>query len=117
MLQESSSATVGYEIIESDTELVSKSKNPKKGAELFKGLNLNDYLARREITCPICGEKFEVLTIRHSKLKLKSITNEYRKIYNGFDELWYHIWACPKCRYHNYSHDYFNLSIKRKIII
>lgn len=63
--------------------LYQKSKNPKKGAELFKGLNLNDYLARREITCPICGEKFEVLTIRHSKLKLKSITNEYRKIYNG----------------------------------
>jgi len=112
MLQESSSAAVGYEIIERDTEMVSKSKNPKKGAELFKGLNLNDYLARREITCPICGEEFEVLTIRHSKLRLKSITNEYRKIYNGFDELWYHIWACPKCRYHNYSHDYFNLSIK-----
>ncbi len=64
MLQESSSATVGYEIIESDTELVSKSKNPKKGAELFKGLNLNDYLARREITCPICGEK--IRSINHS---------------------------------------------------
>jgi len=72
--------------------------------------NVLEFLSKRKVECPICGEKFEGFTIRYSKLKPKVISRDFRELYEELDELWYNIWKCPTCNYHNYNYDFFNLT-------
>lgn len=64
------------------------------------------YLFDKEITCPICGQRFTTKMIRNSKLRLKGVQSDLRQCYEGFEILWYLIWVCPSCCYANFHYQF-----------
>jgi len=67
------------------------------------------FLLDKSVTCPLCEEEFNTFQIRQSKLQVVETQKDYRRIYEGFDELWYNVWTCPHCYYSNFYYDFFKL--------
>jgi uncharacterized protein (DUF2225 family) len=68
------------------------------------------YLYPKEITCPSCGQKFESIQIRRSKLKTYAIEEDSRVRYREFEPMRYSVIVCPHCVYANSATDFDNLS-------
>lgn len=66
--------------------------------ELSQAL-LDMYFFNKSITCPVCGNKFQTMVIRDSRLKQKERTNDLRMLYLDVEPLLYNIWVCPECYY------------------
>jgi uncharacterized protein (DUF2225 family) len=72
------------------------------------------YLYEKEISCPVCGQTIHVNSIRSSKLILKRIDPDYRRVYNDFEPLWYSVWVCPYCYYANFNKEFLRISEKEQ---
>jgi hypothetical protein len=64
------------------------------------------YLFDKEIECPICGHRFITKMVRTSKMMMKGIQPDLRQCYEGFEPLWYLVWACPRCCYANFHYQF-----------
>lgn len=84
-----------------------------------------NFIVEKEKECPACGTVFNAFLVRHSKLNLDKIEDDYRLVYKDFDPIWYSIWTCPNCYYANFYeefpkklHSYHQeLILKRKDIL
>lgn len=65
-----------------------------------------NFIFDKEIDCPVCGKKFTTIMVRSSKMKLKSVENDFRQIFDGFNPLWYMVWVCPHCYYANLNFEF-----------
>lgn len=58
-----------------------------------------EHLFMKSATCPLCGQSFEHLAVRTSKLVLKSTDSDMRPRYKGIEPLYYEVITCPHCLY------------------
>jgi len=58
-----------------------------------------EHLFLKSATCPLCGQSFEHLAVRTSKLVLKSIDSDMRPRYKDIEPLYYEVITCPNCLY------------------
>lgn len=91
----------------SDIEIFHKSHKiyEEQAAEEHK-----QFYYEMDIKCPICEKEFTAKHQRISKLALDRIENDFRKIYKGFEPLWYNIWMCPYCYYAKHYSEFESVS-------
>ena len=65
-----------------------------------------NFIVEKEKECPACGTTFNTFLVRHSKLNLDKIEDDYRMVYKDFDPVWYSIWTCPNCYYANFYEEF-----------
>lgn len=65
-----------------------------------------EYILETKKECPACGSSFNAFLIRHSKLNLDKIEDDFRMIYKNFDPTWYSIWTCPNCYYADFFEEF-----------
>lgn len=65
-----------------------------------------EFIVDKEKECPVCGTVFKTFLVRHSKLNLDKIEEDFRMLYKDFDPVWYSIWACPECYYANFYEEF-----------
>jgi len=65
-----------------------------------------NFIVEKEKECPACETTFNTFLVRHSKLNLDKIEDDYRMIYKDFDPVWYSIWTCPNCYYANFYEEF-----------
>lgn len=53
----------------------------------------------KDVTCPICLNRFKATSIRASKCIPSGKDTDFRQIYNGLTPYLYDIWVCPECNY------------------
>ncbi len=71
-----------------------------------------DYLFSKEVVCPVCGELFKASQVRYSQLEVKEHAEDFRKITNHIDPLWYDVWRCPHCDYANFQSEFMLINNK-----
>jgi len=72
------------------------------------------YLFEKEMECPVCGQYFAIQMIRNSKLRAKGLQPDLRQCYEGFEPLWYMVWACPHCGYANFNDQFKQVTEEQK---
>lgn len=60
---------------------------------------MNDLLYNKEITCPVCQQKFNVTKIKSKGLKVASRDSDFCVYYEGINPLCYDVWVCENCGY------------------
>ncbi len=65
-----------------------------------------NFVTETKKECPVCGHNFDAYMVRHSRLNLERIEEDFRMVYKDFDPLWYSIWSCPNCYYANFTDDF-----------
>jgi len=73
------------------------------------------FLFDKTIKCPVCEKDFSVYQIKRSKLRLIQNGRDCRKLYEGFDDVWYDIWVCPHCHYANFHYEFFKITNLQKM--
>ena len=58
-----------------------------------------EHLLLKSAACPLCGQSFEHLAVRTSKLVLKSTDSDMRPRYRDIEPLYYEVVTCPHCLY------------------
>jgi len=58
-----------------------------------------EHLFLKSAACPLCGQSFEHLAVRTSKLVLKSTDSDMRPRYRDIEPLYYEVVTCPHCLY------------------
>ena len=53
----------------------------------------------KEITCPICLTKFNVIIVKANKCIPIGKDEDFRQIYQDVTPFFYDIWSCPSCHY------------------
>lgn len=97
-------------------KLIDEEKNPviytdRKYAFVLPSQH-DQFLFAKDVVCPVCDKAFKINQVRSSKLELDTIGHDFRRIYKGFDELWYQIWVCPHCSYAQFYNDFFKMNVK-----
>lgn len=80
-----------------------------KKSELFPSahqayqLNLindrTEYVFKDIAQCPLCGERFESMSVLGSRLRRESTDRDLRVHYAGVEPMYYDIVSCPRCLY------------------
>lgn len=60
---------------------------------------MENILYEKEFKCPICGQKFNSMKVKMSKLELEQRTSDLRTVYKNFNPFYYWILVCPYCGY------------------
>jgi uncharacterized protein (DUF2225 family) len=58
-----------------------------------------EFVYKNKVTCPLCGEKFETLSVLGSRLRRESTDRDLRVHYAGVEPMYYDIISCPRCLY------------------
>lgn len=58
-----------------------------------------ELLYKKSATCPLCGQSFEHLAVRMSRLVLKDTDSDMRPRYKDVEPLYYEVITCPHCLY------------------
>jgi uncharacterized protein (DUF2225 family) len=58
-----------------------------------------EYVFRNNMTCPLCGAKFETLSVLTSRLRREGADRDLRVRYIGVEPMHYDIVSCPECLY------------------
>lgn len=69
-----------------------------------------NFVTETERECPVCKSSFKTLMVRHSRLNLDRIEEDFRMVYKDFDPLWYSIWTCPSCYYADFTEEFSKTS-------
>ncbi|MEN6348537.1 MAG: DUF2225 domain-containing protein [Syntrophomonas sp.] len=77
-----------------------------KNYDLVASASDDTLLFDRDVTCPVCDNKFKVKNVRSSKLRLDKVDNDLRQRFVDFEPLWYMVWCCPNCFYSNFNFDF-----------
>ncbi len=79
---------------------VEEKKQEEKPVEItIKKVEEKDFLFEKRYECPICGKEFTALTVRSGKVRVKSVDQDLRPVYDQVDQIKYDILACPHCGY------------------
>ena len=46
-----------------------------------------DFVFAKSVTCPVCDESFQTLTVRASKVRLVGSDDDFRPVYKGIDTI------------------------------
>ncbi len=117
-----------YQLIEKvcNSEVISPEKTELNAYQLFQSHTLYNltaplshvqYLYLKKVLCPVCGDSFETIAFRSSKLRVQKVDPDFRRSYIDFDPLWYSIWVCPHCFYANITSDFEQVTKKAKMAI
>lgn len=63
----------------------------------------------KEVTCPVCGEEFEVQKVRTPAIQVEKQDTDFCLHYRSVNPLAYAIWVCPKCLYSGEESDFDSL--------
>ena len=108
---------------ESNLEIISPEKTELNAYQLFQSHTLYNltaplshvqYLFLKKVLCPVCGDSFETIAFRSSKLRVQKVDPDFRRRYLDFDPLWYSIWVCPHCFYANITSEFEQIAEKAK---
>lgn len=58
-----------------------------------------EYVYKQNCVCPMCGAKFESLSVLSSRLRRESTDKDLRVHYAGIEPMYYDIVSCPTCLY------------------
>jgi uncharacterized protein (DUF2225 family) len=59
----------------------------------------SEFVFKNAMTCPLCGAKFETLSILTSRLRREGTDRDLRVRYIGVEPMHYDIVSCPECLY------------------
>jgi hypothetical protein len=80
------------------------------------GDNSSEVLFKDTVKCPICGHKFENLTVLASKLVQESKDADFRVRYKGVEPVYYDVTSCPNCLYSAMTDIFKNLDVTKRVI-
>ena len=69
-----------------------------------------DFVFAKSVTCPVCDESFQTLTVRASKVRLVGSDDDFRPVYKGIDTIKYGVTSCPHCGYSAMNGDFIHVS-------
>lgn len=73
-----------------------------------------EYTFTKEVSCPICGNSFNGIRVRETRLKTEKVAEDFRVFYVGFEPLWFYIWVCPHCLFAHPYKQFQKLSVAKK---
>ena len=69
-----------------------------------------DFVFAKNITCPVCDQSFQTLTVRTSKIRFAGSDDDFRPDYKGIDTIKYGVTSCPHCGYSAMNGDFVHVS-------
>lgn len=69
-----------------------------------------DFVFAKNITCPVCDQSFQTLTVRTSKIRFAGSDDDFRPVYKGIDTIKYGVTSCPHCGYSAMNGDFVHVS-------
>lgn len=60
---------------------------------------MDNALYNKEITCPVCQDKFQVTKVKSKTSKVLNRDSDFCVYYEGLNPLLYDIWVCEHCGY------------------
>ena len=69
-----------------------------------------DFVFAKSVTCPVCDESFQTLTVKASKVRLVGSDDDFRPVYKGIDTVKYGVTSCPHCGYSAMNGDFIHVS-------
>jgi len=67
---------------------------------------------KKEVECPICKNKFDVLVVRHGSYEIEKRDSDFCIYYKGVNPLHYSVWVCSNCGYAALSNEFEKLNVK-----
>ena len=69
-----------------------------------------DFVFAKSVTCPVCDDNFQTLTVKASKVRLVGSDDDFRPVYKGIDTVKYGVTSCPHCGYSAMNVDFIHVS-------
>ena len=69
-----------------------------------------DFVFAKSVTCPVCDDNFQTLTVKASKVRLVGSDDDFRPVYKGIDTVKYGVTSCPHCGYSAMNGDFIHVS-------
>lgn len=79
--------------------------------------SVNEYLYSKDVTCPVCGNEFNVYVVRKSNMSVERHDTDGHAIYKNVSPLLYEVWCCSTCGYTACKDNFHKLSQKEVALV
>jgi len=89
------------DVLEKNLELFEPEppKEAPKKEKKVRQINVDEFIYEKSYVCPVCDFHFKSYTLKHGKVRIKSIEFDLRPIYTSIEPLFYDVILCEGCGY------------------